>query len=785
MIADRINKIGISPTMKIAGRAKKMIADGIDVVDFSVGEPDFPTPLNIKNAGKEAFDKNVTKYTVNDGMPELRKAIVKKLKEDNNLDYEINEIIVTNGAKQAIFNAVMAVVNEGEEVIIPAPFWVSYPEMVNLARGVPVIIQTKEKNGFKITADELQKAINSNTKAFILCNPSNPTGAAYNEKELSALVAVLENENICVIVDEIYEKLVYDDFKFRSMASYGEKIKSKTILVNGFSKAYSMTGWRLGYAAAPRKFIEACSKIQSHCTSNASSISQYAAIEALSGSQSEVKRMLMEFQKRRNYAVEKLNSIPGVTCHKPEGAFYVFPNISSYFGKEYNGNLIRNSYGFAYYLLNEAKVAVVPGDPFGMEGYVRISYSTSMEKIKEGMNRIEQALFKLKAPAKSKFIEFENTNTRISKPVTTESAIPVDLRNALVAEAESHLRKEKSYEWNAAIGNYTIKLKTNVLHLYDFWMENWYPSELKNNANPDGIIYAIDGVSGRGAHAFYNPDTNTGIMFNTDYYGSLRSLALGIVSDIAQKMNNLFSLRGMSAEYEGKGFVIMGPKGSRKTEIFYGLLNDDNFALHSSDLLFTDCKSMNVIVENPERKIYIPTNTASIMPSLNKLFDESKCENVVTRPDECEKKQCGYHECRMDIGFPYCYEASSESHAMLDPYLLGGMHRHLKSMKLNVVFIMRNELNAPLIEKIEKIRAVKQLKEGIESRDLSITGNQKHVPFYNSHLIVDSEEKIHAQEKFFYELFNQIDCYSINLANASIKEIQEGIISSIISSGGN
>lgn len=779
MIADRINKIGISPTMKIAGRAKKMMAEGIDVVDFSVGEPDFPTPQNIKDAGKNALDVNFTRYTINDGMPELRKAIVKKLKEDNNLDYELNEIIVTSGAKQAIFNAVLAVVNEGDEVIIPAPYWVSYPEIVNLANGKPLIVQTREENGFKITPGQLREAISVDTKAFILCNPSNPTGAAYSEDELRELVKVLENEEICVIVDEIYEKLVYNNFKYKSIASLSNKLKSKAIVVNGFSKAFSMTGWRLGYAAGPRKLIEACSKIQSHCTSNASSISQYAAVEALSGPQDEVKRMLGEFQKRRDFVVQKLNSIPGISCHKPEGAFYVFPNISSYFGKEYNGLIIRNSYGFAYYILNEARVAVVPGAPFGAEGYIRISYSTSMEKLQEGMKRIEEALLKLKIPEKSRFIEFNNTVTRVKKSASPESSISMDLRNALTAEAESYL-KEDSLEWTAAIGNYVIKLKTNVRHLYDFWMDNWYPAQLKENEDPDGVIYAVDGVSGRGVHTFFNSDTNTGIMFNSDYYGSLRSLAFGMVSDIARKKHGVFSIRGMSAEYDGKGFVIMGPRGTRKTEIFYGLLNDDSMAWHSSDLMFINHQGTSVLAENPERKIYIPTNTASVMPVLNELFDRSKCENIVMKPDECEVKICAMdHECRMDIGYPYCYEASAESSAMLDPYWIGGMHRHIKSMKLSAVFVMRIDPDAPLIEKLDKGRALELLEKGIVSRDQSITGTQKHVPFYNSHLIVDSEEKIIVQKKFFSELFGKVDCFAVNLNAGSISEVREGITASL------
>ncbi|MEI7812479.1 MAG: pyridoxal phosphate-dependent aminotransferase [Ignavibacteria bacterium] len=392
MIADRINRLTESKTMKIAGKALAMKARGEDIIDFSVGEPDFPTPERIKQAAKKAIDNNFTCYTVNMGMIELRQAVSEKLKRDNNLDYSVKEIIISNGAKQALFNIVFAVVNPGDEVLIPAPFYVSYPEMVKLADGTPVIINTREENNFKLTADDLKRAVTPKTKALILCNPSNPTGLVYTGEELKALADVIENEDIFVIVDEIYEKLVYDNIKFVSFASISEKIKAKTAIINGVSKAYAMTGWRIGYAAAPEAVIRAASTIQSHNTSGASSVSQMASLEAISGIQDEVRIMVMEFERRRDYIIGALNEIPSLNCTKSQGAFYAFVNVASYFGVEYNGRKIENSCDFADFIIEVAKVAIVPGEGFGSDEHIRISYSTSMENIVEGLRRINDAL---------------------------------------------------------------------------------------------------------------------------------------------------------------------------------------------------------------------------------------------------------------------------------------------------------------------------------------------------------------------------------------------------------
>ncbi len=361
MISEKVQRIGASPTLKISAKAKAMKAEGIDVIDLSVGEPDFPTPENIKEAGIKAIRDNFTKYTDSDGILPLRKAIAKRLKEDFGLEYGPKQIIVSAGAKSSLFHLVQALVDEGEEVIIPAPYWVTYPECVALAKGKSVIVPTREEDGFLLTPDALKAAISPATKAVILNNPSNPTGGAYTKDQLLALAEVVKGEDVYVIADEIYSSLVYDNFKFTSFAALGEDIKKKTIIVNGVSKSYSMTGWRIGFAAGPAEVIDGMSKIQSHTTSNACSIAQKAGLEAYDGPQYDVPKMVAEFQRRRNYCLMRLATVQGLSCFKPQGAFYLFPNVKSFYDKEANGAKIRNSYGLAYYLLKEARVAIVPG----------------------------------------------------------------------------------------------------------------------------------------------------------------------------------------------------------------------------------------------------------------------------------------------------------------------------------------------------------------------------------------------------------------------------------------
>lgn len=395
MLSERVTRITASPTMRVAAEAKRLKVEGINVIDLSVGEPDFPTPQNIKDAAKRAIDENHTKYTINAGTVELRKAIVNKFKVDNNLDYKMSEVIVSSGAKQSIFNAILSTVSKEDEVIVPSPFWVSYPEMISLAEGRTVVIETSEKNGFRITPDQLEAAITPRTKVFILCNPSNPTGSAYNRTQLEEIAAVVKKYNFLVISDEIYEKLLYDNFEFISFASLSDEMKKRTILVNGVSKTYSMTGWRIGYTAGPEEVIKAMDKIQSHSTSHASSISQQATIESLSGSHEYLKQMQQEFHKRRDYLLEQFLSVKGISCYKPEGAFYLFPNFSYYMNRSYNGSNVNNSVDLAMYLLNEARIASVPGSAFGAEGFMRFSYAASMERLSDAVNRLKMALNKL------------------------------------------------------------------------------------------------------------------------------------------------------------------------------------------------------------------------------------------------------------------------------------------------------------------------------------------------------------------------------------------------------
>ncbi|MCA6085661.1 pyridoxal phosphate-dependent aminotransferase [Candidatus Endomicrobiellum agilis] len=391
-ISKRVLSIKPSPTLAIDAKAKALKQQGVDVINFGVGEPDFDTPANIKEAAITAINAGFTKYCPVAGTPELKNAIINKLKRDNGLAYAPDEIIVSSGAKHSIYNLIQSVIDDGDEVIIPAPYWVSYTDIVILAGGKPVIINTSDKTNFKIIPENIEKVLTSKTKAIIVNSPSNPTGVTYAVDELKAIAQVCVKNKILIISDDIYEKLVYDNFKFTSIAEVSPEAKESTIVINGVSKAYSMTGWRIGYAAGSKNIISAMTKTQSQSTSNASSISIKAAVEALNGTQQYVEFMRKEFEKRRNYILERLNAVKGVECRKPEGAFYVFPNIKAFLGKSFNGKNISTDIELADYLLDVAKIAVVPGSAFGADGYIRLSYATSIENIKTGIDRLETAL---------------------------------------------------------------------------------------------------------------------------------------------------------------------------------------------------------------------------------------------------------------------------------------------------------------------------------------------------------------------------------------------------------
>lgn len=396
MLSERAKKIKPSPTLSIDAKAKAMKAQGIDVVNFGVGEPDFDTPEHIKEAAIKALRDGFTKYTPVGGIDELKEAIIAKFKKDNDLEYEKDEIIVSCGAKHSLYNIAQALYGPGDEVLIPSPYWVSYPDQVLLNDAVPVFVKTYVKDNFIVSPDALESRITKKTKALILNSPSNPTGLTYDKRSLEAISEIALRHDIYVISDEIYEKLVYDGFEHISIASLNKEIKKRTIVVNGLSKSYAMTGWRIGYTAGPKDIIKAMTNIQSQSTSNPTSIAQKAAVAALTGPQDFTSMMRTEFDKRRRFLIEGLNAVRGVSCIMPTGAFYAFPDISKLYGKKAGSRAINSSLDFALYLLEDAKVALVHGDAFGDDNYIRISYATSMENISKGLERIKEAISGLK-----------------------------------------------------------------------------------------------------------------------------------------------------------------------------------------------------------------------------------------------------------------------------------------------------------------------------------------------------------------------------------------------------
>jgi aspartate aminotransferase len=392
-LASRIAAVKPSPTIAAENKARQLRAQGVDVISLTVGEPDFDTPASVKQAGIRAIEEGFTKYMPTAGTPELRQAVCAKLARENGLEYRPEQVIASVGAKHTIYNLLMALVDPGDEVVIPAPYWVSYPDMVLLAGGKPLIVETTEASGFKVTADQLRQAVTPRTRLLILNSPSNPTGAAYTRRDLEALAAVCVERDLVVCSDEIYEKLVYDGFVQTAFAALGPEVYARTVTVNGLSKAYAMTGWRLGYAAGPVEVIRAMEVVQSQSTSNPSSITIKAATAALSQPAGELPMMVAEFDRRRRYLVDALGSLPGVTCRMPEGAFYAFPNVSALLGRRArDGRTIRTSYELADYLLDVARVGTVAGAAFGAEGHLRLSYAAALPKIEEAVARVRGAL---------------------------------------------------------------------------------------------------------------------------------------------------------------------------------------------------------------------------------------------------------------------------------------------------------------------------------------------------------------------------------------------------------
>ena len=390
IISDILKRIKPSPTIAVTQKARELKAAGKDVIGLGAGEPDFDTPDNVKDAAIKAIKEGDTKYTAVDGTPELKKAISEKFKRENNLSYSTDQITVGVGGKHVIYNLMMATLNKGDEVIIPAPYWVSYPDIVMLAGANPIVVECSEEQGFKLTAKDLESVITNNTKWVILNSPSNPTGACYTEQEIRNLAQVLRrNPHVSVLSDDIYEHIIYDNFKFFTIAQIPE-LKNKVVTMNGVSKSYAMTGWRIGYAAGEKEIIKAISKVQSQSTSNPSSISQAAAVEALNGTQDFISIRSKSFQERRDFVVSSLNDIDGINCLKPDGAFYVFPSCKGLIGKkDKSGKKLETDTDFVQSLLENNNVAVVQGSAFGLDGYFRVSYATSMEKLKVAMERIK------------------------------------------------------------------------------------------------------------------------------------------------------------------------------------------------------------------------------------------------------------------------------------------------------------------------------------------------------------------------------------------------------------
>ena len=394
-LADRTKLIKPSVTLAIAAKAGKLRAEGVDVINFSAGEPDFDTPEHIKAAAVEALRKGMTKYTDVKGIEPLREAITDMYRREHDLNYRKEDVLVSCGAKHSLYNLLQAVVNPGDEVVIPAPYWVSYADMALLAGGTPKLVRADEESGFRITARQLADALTPRTRVFFLNSPCNPTGAAYSKDELLALAVVLQKHDCLIFADDIYEKIAYDGFEVHNILTLCPALRERTVIINGVSKSYAMTGWRIGYALGPGDVIAGAGKIQSQSTSNPTSIAQAAALEAVRGPQEAVSVMVREFQKRRDVIVDRLNAIQGITCRKPEGAFYVFPNISALLHKRARGKELDSPCAVADYLLEEAKVAAVPGEDFGSTSHIRFSYATSLDDIEKGCARVADAVGKL------------------------------------------------------------------------------------------------------------------------------------------------------------------------------------------------------------------------------------------------------------------------------------------------------------------------------------------------------------------------------------------------------
>lgn len=770
MLSDRVNRIALSPTLRIGAKAQQMRAQGADLVDFSVGEPDFPTPEPIKRAAKAALDADFTKYTANDGIPDLKAAIVEKLQRENGLRYGPDEIIVSPGAKTCLFHLAMALFSQGDDVLIPSPYWVSYPDQVTLAGANPVFLPTREEDGFRLQAKALAAAITPNTKALILNNPCNPTGAVYSRDDLEAIADVCIREDIWVVSDEIYERLVYDGARFSSIASVGEKMRKRSVVVNGFSKAYSMTGWRLGYAAGPREVIAACSKIQSHNTSNATSFVQKAAVTALGACSMEVERMKQEFERRRNAIVYRLRAMPEISCPEPRGAFYAFPNVARYLDREFGGSSIRNTYGLAYYLLKEAQVAVVPGQAFGSDEHIRFSFALSMERIEEGMRRVERALNRLEEPRRVRPRALNNVVTKVKDAVEPQAVAVVGARNAVLAEAESHLRPDGYFEWNAALGGIIVQLRTNSPHLSDFYQENFYPTALERDLEPHAVVYAVKDVPGRDPRALLSLDTGTAFVLNTAFYGQLRSLALALAADGAARTSGALLAHAAAIDSDGKGALVWGDPGSGRTAVLAAALRLDGARLVASEDVFVRPAPDGPVADLPERKLYLKSKWIRHVPELEKLLDRSKLENFVTDRDQCHADHPG-DECPLDRGAAACVLASTHGRFLLDPGWLGGGRRHVRRTALRACVLLVKDAVLPAVQELSPRDAARRLAEG------NLPGGRgRSLPFLNPHLVGSDTARAETMQVQFERLFGVARCVVVNASVGSAETVAKRLL---------
>ncbi len=763
MLSDRVNRIVLSPTLRIGARAQQMRAEGIDVVDFSLGEPDFPTPAAVKRAAKAALDADFTKYVANDGIPELKHAICEKLKRDNGLSYTPDEVIVSTGGKNCLFNLAQSLFSHGDDVLIPTPHWVSYPEQVILAGANPVFLHVREEDGFRLRAKEIAAAVTPNTKALILNYPCNPTGATYAREDLAEIADVCLREDIFIIADEIYEKLIYDGVRFVSIASLSEDIQRRTAVVNGFSKAFSMTGWRLGYCAAPREVIAACSKVQSHNTSNATSFVQKAAVVALASCAMEIERMRQEFERRRNFVIYKLRAMPGLSCADVRGAFYAFPNVSRYLDKEFAGAPIRNTYGLAYYLLKEAKVALVPGQAFGSDEHIRVSFSTSMERLEEGMRRIERALARLEEPKRVRPRALNNVITKVKDAVPVESVAVVGARNAMIAEAEAHLPADGYFEWNATIGGIVVQLRTNSPHLADFYQENLYPAPLDREMEPHAVVYAVKDVPGREVRAMLSLETGTAFLLNSAFYGQLRSLALALAADGAARTSGALLVHAAAIDREGKGALVWGDVGSGRTGVLAAALEEDGARLVASEDVFVRPAPDGPVAELPERKLYLKAKWAKAIPEIEKFFDRTKLENLVVSRDQCTVEYCKQgDDCPLDRGAAACAIASTKGRILLDGFWLGAGRRHVRRTSARVGVLLVKDPVLPAVQEISPRDAARRLAVGEMP-----AGRGKSVPFLNPHLADLDSARADTMRQQYERLFSLAHCVVVNGAVGS------------------